>query len=42
MKLEKQIIPIQMDSRGKNIKEPVYFNSRGEITLKTWNIIKEL
>jgi len=35
------IVVIPRESRGSKRKEPQYINSRGEITLKTWNVIKD-
>jgi hypothetical protein len=35
-----QIIIIEYPSRSGR-QEPQYINSRGEITLKTWNVIKD-
>jgi hypothetical protein len=37
----KTVIEINYDTRGSKNQEPAYFNSRGEITLKTWNVIKD-
>lgn len=35
------LVIIYTESRGSKRKEPEYINSRGNITLKTWNVIKD-